>query len=154
MAFYPPTLDADGGTPMGGALRLLNQAIDNDVVFSTGQGTGDYKPLIFIFTDGEPTDDWRAAAQEVKQRAAARTANIIAVGCGPSVNAGTLKEITESVLMMDQATAGRFKALKLWISQSVKSASVKASSPTGAGGAAAGTVLAPPPAGSGFTIAF
>lgn len=152
MAFYPPTLDADGGTPLGAALRLLNESIDKEVVVSSGKGTGDYKPLVFLFTDGEPTDEWESAAREVKQRATAQTANIIAVACGQDANVETLRKITESVIKMDEATAGRFKALMKWISQSVKSASVKAVTPTADGGAPTTAVLAPP--GAGFTVAF
>jgi uncharacterized protein YegL len=94
--FYPPTFQAGGSTPLGGALQLLNDSIDRDILLpSSGQShTGDYKPLVFIFTDGDPTDDWRPPAQALKQRTVAKMANIIAVGCGPNVNMANLKEIT------------------------------------------------------------
>jgi uncharacterized protein YegL len=150
LGFYPPTLNATGGTPLGGALRLLNQAIDNDVVLTSGQHTGDYRPLVFLFTDGEPTDDWQAAAAEVHQRAQAKTANIIAVGCGANVNSGTLKAITEHVMLMHEVGAGDFQRLMQWISQSVRRASVPRQ-PTGPG-APPPTVDLPPPPGPGFTI--
>ena len=150
LGFYPPVLKAEGGTPMGGALRLLNQAIDNAVVLSSEQHTGDYRPLVFLFTDGEPTDDWQAAAREVMQRTQAKTANIIAVGCGSAVNTGTLKAITESVMMMNQVNAGDFQRLMQWISQSVRRASVPRQA-SGLGGAPT-TIDLPPPPGPGFTI--
>lgn len=124
MGYIPPTLDADGSTPLGEALRLLNRSIDNDVVFGGGKGTGDYRPMVFIFTDGKPDDEWRTAAQEVKQRNRAKTANIIAVGCGSQVNTAMLKEITETVLYMESTTGGSFQSLINWISSSVKTASV------------------------------
>lgn len=143
MAFVPPMLNAEGSTPLGGALRLLNQAIDNDLVLSTGQSTGDYKPLIFLFTDGDPTDEWRKPAQDVKQRSQAKTANIIAVGCGSNVNISNLKEITESVMLMENISAGDFQKLLAWISQSVKSASV--ARPTGDPSGASVSVNLPPP---------
>ncbi len=144
MAFYPPTLYANGSTPLGAALRLLNQSIDNDLTLATAQHTGDYKPLVFLFTDGEPTDEWQGPAQEVKHRATAKTANIIAIGCGPQVNESTLRQISESVLMMDKVTPGNFKALFQWISMSVKIASQKA--PTG-GSETAQTTTADIPTG-------
>lgn len=152
MAFIPPILNAEGGTPLGGALRLLNQAIDNDIISSTGQHTGDYKPLVFLFTDGEPTDEWRTPAQEVKQRTQAKTANIIAVGCGSQVNTTTLKEITESVMLMENTGPGDFQRLLAWVSMSVKRASV----PKGGGNSGTGTATVdlPPPPGSGFKIVF
>lgn len=153
MGFFPPTLQAEGSTPLGEALRLLNRSIDNDVILTTGQGTGDYKPLVFLFTDGEPTDDWRGPAREVKQRTQARTANIIAVGCGSSVNTAMLKEITESVMLMENVSAGAFQQLIAWISQSVKGASKKAASMQASGdNTTPQPIDLPPPPGPGFKI--
>lgn len=120
MAFTPPTLKAEGNTPLGAALRLLNQSIDHDVLLNTGQHTGDWKPLIFLFTDGEPTDDWRVPAGELKARTRAKAANIIAVGCGSSANVTMLKEITETVMLMKDVNPRTFADLMKWISSSVK----------------------------------
>ncbi len=151
--FYPPTFTAGGSTPLGGALQLLNDAIDRDVTGpSSGQShTGDYKPLVFIFTDGDPTDEWRGPARALKSRTVAKTANIIAVGCGPNVNTANLKEITESVLFMEHVTAGNFQALLAWMSMSIKTASVKLSS---GGGAPSGTAVSLPTAPPGFVTVF
>jgi uncharacterized protein YegL len=147
MRFQVPSLRAEGSTPLGGALRLLNESIDRDVVRHSGEAhTGDYKPLVFLLTDGEPTDDWRQAAQAVKQRSDARTANIIAVGCGPAVNTEVLKEITETVLRMDEMSAGGFQKLLAWMSQSVKVAS-KQRPAVGQGTASGAVDLPPVPAG-------
>jgi len=150
LSFIPPTLNAEGSTPLGEALRLLNQAIDHDIILGSGQHTGDYKPLVFLFTDGEPTDEWRTPAQEVKQRTQAKTANIIAIGCGPNVNVSMLKEITESVMLMENVNGGDFQRLLAWISQSVKRASQARTSndPN-----AQNQVSLPPPPGPGFQIA-
>jgi uncharacterized protein YegL len=153
MAYNPPTLYAEGSTPMGEAMRLLNQAIDHDVVLSSGQHTGDYRPLIFLFTDGEPTDDWRSAARELKARTQAKTANIVAVGCGPSVNANTLKEITESVMMMENTNQGEFTKLMEWISMSVKQVSQKRTTADPSNNNAAPSQVNLPPLPGGFTIA-
>ncbi len=120
MAFTPPTLNAEGGTPLGGALRLLNQSIHFDVVVTSGKGTGDYKPLVFLFIHGEPTDDWRSAVQEIKQRTRAKIAYFVAVGCGDQVNYTTLKEITEIVYRIKNVTADDFRKLIRWIPMSVK----------------------------------
>lgn len=150
LSFLPPTLNAEGSTPLGEALRLLNQAIDHDIILGSGQHTGDYKPLVFLFTDGEPTDEWRTAAQEVKQRTQAKTANIIAIGCGSNVNVSTLKEITESVMLMENVNGGDFQRLLAWVSQSVKRASQ--TRPSGDPNAQ-NQVSLPPPPGPGFQIA-
>ena len=145
LSFVPPTLNAEGSTPLGEALRLLNQAIDHDIILGSGQHTGDYKPLVFLFTDGEPTDEWRGPALEVKQRNQAKTANMIAIGCGPNTNSATLKEITESVMLMENVNGGDFQKLLAWISQSAKRASQVR--PSGDPNAQNQVTLPPPPFG-------
>jgi uncharacterized protein YegL len=142
--FKAPTLAAGGGTPLGGALRLLNQALDRDLKRPSGeQHTGDYKPLIFVFTDGGPTDSWESPARELKQRSVAKTADIIAVGCGQSVNVAMLGQLTETVMQMRDASAGSFAKLFKWLSQSIQRASQLKATP----GEDAPATYAPPPEG-------
>jgi uncharacterized protein YegL len=44
---------------IGDALALLADKIEQEVAKTTVDVKGDWKPLIFIMTDGVPTDDWR-----------------------------------------------------------------------------------------------
>jgi uncharacterized protein YegL len=67
-AFKEPQIEANGTTSLGAALHILNNCFDNEVRKSTPTQKGDYKPLVFIMTDGEPTDDWENAAREIKQK--------------------------------------------------------------------------------------
>ena len=55
--FQPPQLRATGTTQLGDALALLADKIDQEVQKTTHDIRGDWKPLIFIMTDGAPTDD-------------------------------------------------------------------------------------------------
>lgn len=122
--FKEPKLDASGTTALGGALKILNNCLENEVRKSTPTQKGDYKPLVFLMTDGEPTDEWENAADEIKKKSG-KLANIIAVGCGPNVNAKTLKRITEIVLQMSSYQPDDFNQFFKWVSQSVKQASIK-----------------------------
>jgi len=119
--FLEPKFDADGWTPLGGALKILMESIDKDIKKSTPTQKGDYKPLVFIMTDGEPNDEWERYAADLRQK---RPANIIAVGCGPDVNTGVLKKITEIVLMMQSYTNKDFSQFFKWVSGSIVQASV------------------------------
>lgn len=38
---------------------MLAQSIDREVGKSTAEMKGDWKPLVFIMTDGMPTDSWQ-----------------------------------------------------------------------------------------------
>jgi uncharacterized protein YegL len=86
--FKEPNLEANGTTSLGEALKILNRCLETEVKKSSPTQKGDYKPLVFVMTDGEPTDAWEGPAQEIKKKAG-KLANIVAVGCGPHVNTAT-----------------------------------------------------------------
>jgi uncharacterized protein YegL len=120
LGFIPPTLKGDTGgefTGLGKALRLLSLAIDRDVKLRTEESPGDFCPIAIIFLDGDPSDDWREAAHDLKQRKHIKLANIIGIGCGADVNTTALREITENVLLMENLSAGAFQNLICWIDQ-------------------------------------
>ena len=57
--FNSPQLQATGTTQLGEALALLAEKIEQEVQKTTPEVRGDWKPLVFIMTDGVPTDDWK-----------------------------------------------------------------------------------------------
>ena len=142
--FTPPQLVTSYGTFLGAALRLLRQAMDREIVPNRPGQKGDYKPLVFLMTDGHPVDEWQAEARALKDRTRHQLANIIALGCGPYVNQDVLKQITETVLLMHNVTAENMRAFFQWVSASVQVASVSAG---GAGVGEAQAHLPPPPPG-------
>lgn len=46
--FYPPTFPIGGGTSLGTALDFLMDDIDRNVVKTTEERKGDWKPIIFL----------------------------------------------------------------------------------------------------------
>src|SRR5215471_9150233 len=56
--FLPPDLNAGGTTALGEAIDLLADRIRHEVRVTQQNQKGDWKPLVFILTDGEPTDAW------------------------------------------------------------------------------------------------
>ncbi len=45
-----------GGTFTGAALECLIQCVDRDIRRSDGEQKGDWRPLVFLMTDGTPSD--------------------------------------------------------------------------------------------------
>jgi hypothetical protein len=59
VAFQPPQIDAGSTTSLGKALKLTKECIEREVQKTTSDAKGDWKPLVFLMTDGAPTDDWQ-----------------------------------------------------------------------------------------------
>ncbi len=59
--FYPPKLPIGGGTSLGNALFFLMNDMETSLQKTTPEIKGDWKPIIFLFTDGNPTDEYGQA---------------------------------------------------------------------------------------------
>lgn len=95
-SFQMTELKATGTTAFGEALRTLSHSMDNEVTKTTAEQKGDWKPLVFIMTDGIPTDDWQQGLAEFKKR---KTALIVACAAGPKADSGILKQLTDLSLI-------------------------------------------------------
>lgn len=142
MLFKEPKLKASGTTALGEALRMLTDCIRQEVRKSTGQQKGDWKPLVFLLTDGVPTDSWEQAAKDLKST---KPANIIACAAGADADTSVLKKITDCVIMMNSLSPGDLSRFFAWVSGSIKMSSKSVDSKPGAP-----IELPPPP--QGFVI--
>ena len=88
-----PPLKTGGLTNLGAAIKFLQGRLDQEIRTNTPEQKGDYKPLVFIMTDANPTDHgaWEQAVQDLRENTGRRAASIIALGCGPSINAEVLE---------------------------------------------------------------
>lgn len=121
--FYPPTFPIGGGTSLGTALNYLMDDIDKTVVKNTLEKKGDWKPIIFLFTDGTPTDDPTPAFSRWNNNYR-RSANIIAISIGDNVNTQLLGQISDNVLRLNNTDEHSFKAFFKWVTDSIKATSV------------------------------
>ncbi len=147
ITFTEPNLTAGGGTALGEALRLLDQCIDKEVRKAAPTQKGDWKPLVFLMTDGQPTDTWEPQADRLKSRG---IGNIIACAAGPGANSAVLKRLTECVVELSNLQPDQLKAFFKWVSSSIKTTSTKMANAGPAADPMAN--LPPPPSGSGITI--
>lgn len=119
-SFQPPQIDASGCTALGEALALLAQKVDSEIVKTTQDVRGDWRPLVFIMTDGEPTDSLTQGLAEFKKR---KWGMVVACAAGQGANTNTLKQITENVVQLDTADSATIKAFFKWVSASISTSS-------------------------------
>ena len=140
--FQTPNFQLGTGTAMGAALNLLQKCMAAEVVRTTSEQKGDYKPICILLTDGEPTDAWEGPADQIRTKVAGKAANIIGFACGPDADTTKLRRITETVILARDVGPSTFGALFKWVSASVSTASQRLD-----GGPAGGVSLDNLPAG-------
>lgn len=120
--FQMPDIQATGTTSLGEALSLLANKVSSEVTKSTAEVKGDWKPLVFIMTDGEPTDNWQKGLNDFKNQ---KFGMVVACAAGSGANTSILKQITEVVVQLDTADSATIKAFFKWVSASVSTGSQK-----------------------------
>lgn len=122
--FAPPTIFADGRTPIGAAVREALAKIEEQKARYRENGIPFNRPWLFIITDGEPTDlDWESAAAECRQAEAMNKLTVFSIG---TEDANFMKLSKFSSRQAVKLEGLRFRELFLWLSQSSRSASTAA----------------------------
>jgi uncharacterized protein YegL len=131
-------IDGGGSTNLAAAVECLDKAIAAEVRKTSKTQKGDYKPIVFLMTDGFPDGGWEAPADAFKAK---RAANVIACAAGPGAATEPLKRITETVVQLGGLEPAQLKAFFKWVSSSVTTTSAQLGVP----GTPVG-LPAPPPA--------
>lgn len=125
--FYPPRLPLGSGTSLGKALDHLMAEIDKTVVKSTADQKGDWRPMIYLMTDGKPTDEAQAAIERWRTHYA-KKASLIAVGIGKHASMDELNRLTQDAFHLTADSENDFHKFIDWVSMScsIQSQSVAA----------------------------
>ena len=118
-AFQPPNVNASGGTSLGDALAKVADCASKDLVKTTASTKGDWRPMVFLMTDGAPTDDWQKGLARFKQE----KWGVIVGCCVDNGDESILKQITESVVKLNTSDSASMKAFFKWISSSISKGS-------------------------------
>lgn len=121
-SFQTVDLKAAGTTALGAALSLLADKLENEVTKTTLEQKGDWKPIVFIMTDGVPTDDWQAGFQKLK---AVKKGLIVGCAAGNNADDKVLKEITDQVVRLSNTDADSIGKFFQWVSASIATTSTK-----------------------------
>lgn len=121
--FYPPTFPIGGGTSLGVAMDYLMNEFDSSIQKTTLEVKGDWKPIIFLFTDGNPTDNYQSAFARWNAQYR-RSCNLVAISIGDNVNTQMLGQLSDNVYRIKDTDASSFKQFFKWVTASIKATSV------------------------------
>lgn len=122
ITFYPPKFPIGSGTSLSEGLGHLMYELRKNIKRTTAETKGDWKPIVFLFTDGVPTDDFSGAVEEWKNNWK-RTANMVAVSFGDEADTRVLNELTETVLHFKNTDSTSYKKFFKWVTDSIKTTS-------------------------------
>lgn len=131
------TTPESGPTHTGLALKLLCEKVDSEVRSGTPEQKGDWMPLLFIMTDGKPSDIqlYGEMIPEIKKR---KWGAIIACAAGMNARTEPLKKLTDQVYSLDTLDSTGFRKFFKWVSDSIGVGNRSV-------GAASDLLLPPPP---------
>lgn len=126
-----------GPTMTGAALDLVCQRVDAEVRTHSADVKRDWKPLLFIMTDGAPSDiqKYNEMVPECKKR---KFAAITACAAGIKAKIDVLRELATSIVSLDTCDSATFSQYFEWVSASISSGAQSV-------GVSSQLVLPPPP---------
>lgn len=124
--FYPPNFPIGGGTSIGNGLKFLMKEIDHNVKSSTTSFKGDWKPLVFIFTDGQPTDNYESVLTRWQSHYKNKCQTLIAT-LGDVVSSDFIKSIADDAIKLDDQNENSFDSYFKWLTDSIVSSSIQVS---------------------------
>jgi uncharacterized protein YegL len=126
-----------GPTHTGAALEDLCKRVDSEVRKGGDDVKGDWKPILFLMTDGSPSDKlvYKNVLPEVKRR---DFALIIACAAGARAKTEDLLKLTDQVYTLETMDGSSFESLFLWVSSSIEANSTSV-------GVSTEAMIPPPP---------
>lgn len=113
------TCPQSGPTFTGAGLEYIIQQVKKDVIKGSPTQKGDWKPLLFVFTDGKPSDMtlYREKIIEIKNL---NFAAVVGCAAGPKADELILKELTDNVVHLDSADSSTLKKFFKWVSETIE----------------------------------
>lgn len=121
-SFQMVDIKAQSTTSLGAALALLADKMELEITKTTTEQKGDWKPLTFIMTDGIPTDDWQVGFNKLKN---INKGLIVGCAAGSGADDSILKQITSSVVRLDNADSESISKFFQWVTASISTTSIK-----------------------------
>ena len=113
------TCPQSGPTNTGAGLEYIIQKVKKDVIIGSSTQKGDWKPLLFVFTDGKPSDMplYREKIIEIKDL---NFGAVVGCAAGPKADDVILKELTDNVVHLDSTDSSTLKKFFKWVSETIE----------------------------------
>jgi uncharacterized protein YegL len=121
--FYPPKLPIGAGTSLGSGINFLIGELNSSLQKTTLEQKGDWKPIIFLFTDGNPTDKFDSSIERWNKEFRSKS-NLIVISLGDNTNISILGKMTDNVLLLKNTDVESFKKFFKWVTASIKTSSI------------------------------
>jgi uncharacterized protein YegL len=108
-----------GPTFTGKGLEVIHQKVSSEIRKGTPDQKGDWRPLLFVFTDGKPSDlqFYREMIPKVKQL---NFGTIIGCAAGTLADDSMLKELCDTVVHIDTADTTTLRQFFKWVSDTIE----------------------------------
>ena len=137
-----PEMMAGGCTVLGEAIELVCDCREKEVVRTTAEQKGDWRPMVFILTDGIPTDD---PYESIERFRSLKWGATVSCAAGPGADKDLLDKITpECVIELASADQTALSAFFKWVTASIVSSS-KSVNESGVSSDSMDTLPPPPP---------
>jgi uncharacterized protein YegL len=117
--FRSPTLTAGGNTPLGQAIHVGLDLVDQRKQFYKQNGVEYTRPWVFIITDARGTDDSQSASERLRREDADKRVTVFAVGFG-DVDMTALAQLTPQNRPPRRLDGLKFRELFQWLSVSMR----------------------------------
>ncbi len=115
-SFQAPNIAATGVTAMGEALSLVAECAKRDVVKASATQKADWRPMVFLMSDGVPTDDFEKGLARFKQE---KWGAVVACAVNDA-DVSILQRIApESVVQLDTSDSASMSAFFKWVTASI-----------------------------------
>ncbi|WP_036156526.1 vWA domain-containing protein [Maribacter forsetii] len=113
------TCPKSGPTFTGKALEFLHEKVTKDIRKGSPEQKGDWRPLLFLFTDGKPSDvqSYKDVIPKIKS---INFGTIVGCAAGHLADDDQLKALTDTVVHLQTADSNTLKQFFMWVSDTIE----------------------------------
>lgn len=113
------TCPQSGPTFTGKALEMLYEKVGKEIRKGSPTQKGDWRPLLFLFTDGKPSD-LQLYSEMIPKIKSVNFGAVVACAAGHSADNTKLQELTNDVVHLDTADSTTLKQFFKWVSDTIE----------------------------------